>query len=256
MTNQSIQRVSDTCLNQAKQRSTRIGEFLIKIQMPKLVLANGSIEALKWLALVLMTIDHVNKFLFQGQMSYMFEVGRLAMPLFGFVLAYNLARPEAMLNGMHLRAMQRLFIFGLLASPFFIPMAGWWPINIMFMLLIATFTIYLLEKGSQANIWLCIIVFIAGGIFVEFFWFALAYCLAAWWYCKSPSIVSGLVWLIVTALLSAVNLNAWALAALPVIFLFSYIKIEMPRLRYIFYAYYPAHLALLLALSSFTSFKH
>ncbi len=254
MTNQPIQLVSS--IGKAEQTSTRTGNFLRKIQMPKLVLANGCIEALKWLALVLMTIDHINKFLFEGQIPYMFEVGRLAMPIFGFVLAYNLARSEAMLNGVHLRAMQRLFVFGLLASPFFIPMAGWWPINIIFMLLIVTYIIYLLETGSQSNIWLCIIVFIAGGIFVEFFWFALAYCLAAWWYCKSPNIASGLVWLIVTALLSAVNHNAWALAALPVIFLFSYIKIEMPRLRYIFYAYYPAHLALLLAISSFISFKH
>ncbi len=256
MKNQSIPRVSYTCLNQARQNSTRIGDFLIRIQMPKLVLANGSIEALKWLALVLMTIDHINKFLFKGQMPYMFEVGRLAMPLFGFVLAYNLARSDSMLNGVHLRTMQRLFVFGLLASPFFVSMAGWWPINIMFVLLLATYMIYLLEKGYQPNIWLCIIAFIAGGVFVEFFWFALAYCLSAWWYCKSPSIASGLVWLIATALLSVVNLNAWALAALPIIFLFSYIKIEIPRLRYVFYAYYPAHLALLLAISSFTSFKH
>lgn len=50
----------------------------------------------------------------------MYELGRIAMPLFGFVLAYNLARSDSLQKGMHVRAMQRLFIFGLLAAPFFI----------------------------------------------------------------------------------------------------------------------------------------
>jgi hypothetical protein len=49
-----------------------------------------------------------------------------------------------------------------------------------------------------------------------------------------------------TALLWVVNLNYWACAALPIIFLASTIKIEVPRLRFVFYAYYPIHLALLL----------
>jgi hypothetical protein len=58
---------------------------------PKLELADGSVEALKWLALVLMTIDHINHFIFKMQIPVMSDLGRLAMPLFGFVLAYNLA---------------------------------------------------------------------------------------------------------------------------------------------------------------------
>jgi PAS domain S-box-containing protein len=37
-----------------------------------------------------------------------------------------------------------------------------------------------------------------------------------------------------------------ACAALPIIFMASYIKIKIPRLRFVFYAYYPLHLALLL----------
>ena len=210
--------------------------------------ANGTIEALKYLALLLMTLDHINKYLFKAQLPYLFESGRLAMPIFGFVLAYNLARPAALQNGVHLRVMKRLLAFGALASIFLIPMVGWLPLNILFMLLVATCMIYLIEEPGHWNKLFACLVFLVGGILVEFWWLALAYCLAAWWFCKSPSIAKGLLWIIATASLSAVNHNAWALAALPVILLSPYIAIEIPRLRHVFYAYYPAHLAVLLAI--------
>lgn len=209
-------------------------------------LSDGSIEALKWLALFAMTIDHINLFLFERQLPFMSELGRVAMPLFGFVLAYNLARPDALQKGIHVRTMKRLLIFGLLAAPFFIALKSWLPLNIMFTLLLATYLIYLIEKGGQWNYILCCIVLITAGAFVDYAWFAPIYCLAAWWFCKSPDLSSGLVWLGMTVLLWLCNLNYWACVALPVIFLAQYLKLEIPRLRYVFYAYYPAHLAILL----------
>jgi hypothetical protein len=218
---------------------------------PKLELADGSVEALKWLALVLMTIDHINHFIFKMQIPVMSDLGRLAMPLFGFVLAYNLARPDALQKGIHLRTIKRLFMFGLLAAPFFIALKGWLPINIMFTLLLATYLIYLIEKGGKNNYMLCVVAFIIAGLFVDYAWFGPAYCLAAWWFCKSPNLVRGLLWLGMTALLWVANLNYWACAALPIIFLASTIKIEVPRLRFVFYAYYPIHLALLLLFQKF-----
>ena len=208
-------------------------------------LPDSSIEALKWLALVAMTIDHVNQFLFRLQMPLMYELGRIAMPIFGFVLAYNLARPGALQNGMHGRTMKRLLIFGLLAAPFFIALKSWLPFNIMFTLLLATFLIYLIEQGGQNNLILCAVALIIAGAFVDYAWFGPIYCLAAWWFCKSPDSSSGLVWLGMTVLLWLCNLNYWACAALPIIFLAQYLKFEIPRLRYVFYAYYPAHLAIL-----------
>jgi len=60
--------------------------------LPRLVIADGTLEALKWLALVLMVLDHTNKVLFEGKIPFVFEAARIAMPLFGFVLGYNLAR--------------------------------------------------------------------------------------------------------------------------------------------------------------------
>ncbi|HEY9277166.1 MAG TPA: hypothetical protein VIO87_03075 [Methylotenera sp.] len=47
-------------------------------------------------------------------------------------------------------------------------------------------------------------------------------------------LVRGLLWLGMTALLWVDNLNYWACAALPIIFLAPYIKIKLPRLRFVF----------------------
>ena len=53
---------------------------------PRMVLSSGSLEALKWLSLLLMTLDHVNKHLLHASVPELFAAGRLALPLFGFVL--------------------------------------------------------------------------------------------------------------------------------------------------------------------------
>ena len=233
----------------------RLSNASVSAALPRLAVSDGTIEALKWLALVLMTLDHINKYLFAEKLPGFFELGRLAMPLFGFVLAYNLARPGALQRGTHLHAIERLALFGVVATPFFIGMGGlgwgWWPLNIMFMLLTATGLIYLIEKGDAVSLVAAGALFFFGGFLVEFWWFALAYCVAAWWYCKSPSKRALVLWIAAAASLYVVNRNYWALAALPVIFAAPYIDLKMPRIRYAFYIYYPAHLAVLLTLKAF-----
>jgi len=48
---------------------------------------------MKWLALALMTLDHVHKYLLGYRVTVLFAMGRSAMLLFAFVLAYNLVVP-------------------------------------------------------------------------------------------------------------------------------------------------------------------
>jgi hypothetical protein len=212
---------------------------------PRLALSSGSIEALKWLALVLMTLDHVNTFLYNGKFPALFKLGRVAMPIFGFVLAYNLARPHALEDGVYGRAMKRLALFGLLASPVFVAMVGWLPLNILFTLLLAATVMYLIEKDGRWRVMAALVLLIAGGALVEFQWFGVLYCLAAWLYCKRPSWLRLIAWIAAAASLHAINHNPWALAALPVIFAFAHVRVRVPRLRLVFYVYYPAHLGLL-----------
>ena len=88
--------------------------------MKPLRISDGSLETLKWIALVLMTGDHVNKYLFNATLPLLFEAGRVALPLFVFVLAYNLARPDVMAREVYGRTMKRLALFGAVASVPFI----------------------------------------------------------------------------------------------------------------------------------------
>ncbi|MCS8482967.1 TraX family protein [Pseudomonas aeruginosa] len=220
---------------------------------PRLSIADGSIEALKWIALLLMTGDHVNKYLFNGTLPYLFEAGRLAMPVFVFVLAYNLARPGMAGQGAYKRTMFRLGLFGLLAMPAFVMlgslMVGWFPLNIMFTLLVLTAVVALAERaraGSYIAGAGAVLVFLWGGGLVEFWWPAIALGLACWWYCKSPSWIALLAAVAACFSLTWINGNPWALAALLLVVGASRINLNVPRLRWVFYAYYPAHLVALL----------
>ena len=235
-------------------------------ELPRLVVADGTIEALKWLALVLMTLDHVNKYLLHGAAASLFALGRITLPLFAFVLAFNLARPGALDRGTHKRTAVRLLIFGAIASVPFIALdglaAGWWPLNIMFTLLVATGVIYLIDRGGVASVTLAILLFLAGGGLVEFWWPAIALTVAASRYVRRPTWPALLAWLLFTfaltvngwafARLPVVNTSLWALTAFPIIFASGHVKLATPRLRHVFYVYYPLHLAALWAICRFT----
>jgi hypothetical protein len=209
-------------------------------------LTDGSIEALKWLALVLMTGDHINKYLFNGTMPVLSEIGRLAMPIFVFVLVYNLSRPGALSKGVYYRTMKRLALFALLATPVIIALgSGWLPLNILFTLLVITVLMYLIELNSIASYTAAIAIFLLGGSLVEFWWPALTYALAVRWHCKRPNYFTLALTAIALATLWYVNGNFWALLALPVVSLASHAGFSFPRLRWVFYTYYPLHLALL-----------
>ena len=216
---------------------------------PALMLSSGTLEALKWLALLLMTLDHVNKHLLHASVPELFAAGRLALPLFGFVLGYNLARPGALASGAYSRTARRLALFGSIATVPFIALGGlgwgWWPFNIMATLLVATLCAWLIEVGGPARLALAGVVFIVGGALVEFWWPGLAACLLAWAYSRRPSWMTLALWVGALASLYVINRNLWALAALPLIFAAGQVKLNVPRGRLGFYVYYPAHLAAL-----------
>jgi hypothetical protein len=104
-------------------------------------ISNSALEAAKWVALGAMTLDHVNTYLLHGRHAWMYQVGRIAMPLFGIALAAHLASPNALeKNGPAARMTKRLAIFALLAQiPFTLLRGGPWPptlLNTMVLLLL------------------------------------------------------------------------------------------------------------------------
>ena len=215
--------------------------------LPAIRVADGTLEAMKWLALILMTVDHINKFLFDEKLPYIFGTARIVMPIFGFVLAYNLARPGALERGAYKRTMSRLGWFALAATPFFMALNGnWWPLNVLWMLLFSTVVCYALASTDRRLHGLAVVAFVVGGALAEFWWFGILFCVGAWMYCRRPSWTALMVWLAGTVSLTVANQHWAAVCALPLIALAPQITLRVPRLRWAFYGYYPAHLLMLL----------
>ena len=202
---------------------------------------------------MLMTFDHVNKYLLHDAAPALFAVGRLAMPTFGLVLAYNLTRPRALERGVYERTLGRLALVGVVAEVPFIALGGlgwgWWPFNILGMLFVAATVMWLVELGGRWRFALAVVVFVIGGALVEFWWPAIAMCLAAWSYCRRPNWWALTFWVASVLALWVINRNWWALAAFPLIFYAPHAHWRIPRWRYAFYAYYPAHLTIIWGVS-------
>ncbi|SDO53086.1 TraX family protein [Pseudomonas jinjuensis] len=217
--------------------------------LPRLRLADGALEALKWLALLLMTGDHLNKYLFNETLPLLFETGRVAMPLFVVVLACNLARRGAGARGAYRRTALRLALFGVLATPPFIALGGllkgWYPLNILFTLLVITLATAACERAAAGRslYWgVVAAVVILGGTCVEFWWPAVLLGLSVGWYVRRPGLAPAAGILLSLAALCPLNGNAWAFAALPLVLAATRVTPTVPRWRWLFYVYYPLHL--------------
>lgn len=212
----------------------------------RVVMADGGMEAIKWLALVLMTLDHINKYLLQSQVEWMFSVGRVVMPLFSCVLAYNLARPvtrsDASGTGAALSAAKRIACVALISAPVSWALNGPWPLNILFMLAGSAWVISLLQKRRAFMAWT---VAILSGSLVEFWWPAIGATVAAWYFFKCASWQALAAWIACLWVLTLVNGNLWAFGAVPVIWLVGRRPIKISRQKWFFYGFYPAHLAII-----------
>ncbi|MGY4831823.1 TraX family protein (plasmid) [Sphaerotilaceae bacterium SBD11-9] len=228
-----------------------------------LKLHSGTVEGLKWLALASMTVDHVGKHLLGGA-PWAFGVGRLALPLFLFVLAYNLSRVDQS-GDLRKRVCKRLFLWGVISTPVCVALNGILPLNIMFTLSLFA-ALMLLRGGGFVASAASLLLFCAGGALVEYWWVGLAYGFACASYCRRPT-GGRMAWLLAasvvltgsmaTLTLAGTHNNVMAamnfatLLAMPIIFAARGVELAIPRWRYAFYAYYPAHLGVLWAVKTF-----
>lgn len=215
--------------------------------MPKVRICNTSIELLKWSGLILMTLDHINTFILNHCYPFLFEMGRLVMPIFTFVLAYNLARPVSK-KGVHKRVVARMLIAGCIAMPFFIAINPavniWHPLNIMFTLITSTTCIYFLEQGKIIAFFG---IFLLCGALVEYFWPAILFTLFSWQFCRTGKKGWLLLMLLIQFPIGLLNGTMTGALSLLIIYLVAKLKfhVEIPRCKTFFYSYYPTHLAIL-----------
>jgi hypothetical protein len=220
-------------------------------RLQPLEFSSSALSAVKWLALILMVIDHGNKYLLDGSQHWMYAAGRVSMPLFAFTLAYNLARPGMLESGAYRRTSVRLAFFGALSTLPFIALnqllGGWWPLNMLFTFLVAVTCAWLIDQRKPTSTIAAWLVFVWGGAMGEYWWPAIGFCLSVWAYQKRPSLALVLLSALCLVLLFFVNGNFWALAAVPCLLALRKWPVQLPRLRYGFYAFYPAHLFAMMA---------
>lgn len=214
---------------------------------------SGTLEALKWIGLAAMLGDHVNKALFGDQLPVLSELGRIVFPLFALVFGYNLARDNAQWPQAYRRTLRRLLLFGVLAFPFSVLAFQRWslvPINILFTLAIGLALVWCIRRNDVVGALLGSVLFLGGGLLVEFHWPGLLLVVACWACFARPAILAWLGVLGSLLLVCLVNGNLYALLALPVAWGVSRLDLHLPRNRWVFYVFYPAHLAVLALLSS------
>jgi TraX protein len=212
-----------------------------------LVIADGTLEALKWLALALMLLDHGNRFLWAGRLELGPDLTRMAAPLFAFVLAYNLARPGALAGGAYGRTLRRLLVIGLLSVPAATALNGAMPLNIMFSLAGGTLVLMALQLGPAWQLAVAGPVFLVAGIGTEYGFAGQITMIAAFAWCQQPSRLRFAVWVASLIGLWAYNGDGWSLLTAPVVLAAAQVRLTLPRSRWFFYAAYPAHLTLLWA---------
>lgn len=200
----------------------------------------GTLTALKWLAVVLMVVDHVDWLVYGRTLGLHDTLGRLVFPIFGAIVGYNAARPGALLAGAHGRMVRRMLLVGVLATPVYVYLAGWIPLNIMFTLALGVWVCNVLQHDTKGSGFVAVALVLVGGALVDYQWFGLAYIVAVW---AAYSRRWSPWWVLAAAVaLVVINGNLVALWALPVLFLVSRLRLQLPRHQLAFYAVYPVHL--------------
>jgi hypothetical protein len=195
-------------------------------------MTSGGRELLKWIAVLLMTGDHVIKVFDLGYVPGVSELGRAAFPLFGLVMAFNLAQPECDVA----KSVRRLSIWGLLAQPGHALAFGYWlPVNVLFSFAVSASVIWAVRARQWA-----LVALLAGVLpaFVDYNWLGMFFVVGAWlaFHLRQPLMfVPGFIALCIF------NLNGWALLEIP-IWALGVAKIDVPRTGRSFYVYYVGHL--------------
>jgi hypothetical protein len=201
--------------------------------------------AVKLSALVLMVVDHLDWFLFDSALGLHGTVGRAVFPLFALTLARNLARAES--RHMLRVVAPRMLAIGVLASLPYAYLAGWYPLNVMFTLAAAVAIHATWHMGYRhVAFW----AFLLAGFVVDYQWFGLGCVLLSAWAMQRQAWPVVVHLSAMAVMLWPVNLGWWALVAVPLFALCATLEGPAPRLKWLFYAVYPAHLVALVVLAN------
>lgn len=209
------------------------------------VLSSGGREVLKWIALVLMTGDHVNKVVLHGAYSWLTDISRVVFPIFAIVMAYNLvSHPDAAATR---RAMLRTLVTAVIVHPAYVVAFGGeiLPLNVLFTLCAGCYV------ATEPNRVVALVVGLVAGAFVDYAWWGIGVVASAVHFFRAAgSFRAGVVLLAAVTSLAFVNGNVYALFAFPLVAIVGVWTIRVPRWRWTFLGYYVVHVAVLAAIAS------
>ena len=223
--------------------------------LARFTLDGGRREELKWLAAILMVVDHVNGYLLGSAYLVMYELGRLAYPLFAMILAYNLASAGAATLR---RVLRKLLLFGVIAQPFtmllryptlsgeFTQAAVWWQGNILFTFAIGVAFALVIGRHrpfTPLQLGGSILLAVAGGALVDFRWAGIGYFVSAYYLFVERRTNALIAFILANIALAFENLSLASFLALPILIAATSGKGALRRRPGLFYAFYPLHLA-------------
>ena len=207
-------------------------------------------EILKWIAIITMTVDHVGAVFYPDYMVLR-GIGRLAFPLFCYLLVLGMESTRNLRN-----YFIRLLLFALISQiPFFLAF-GLTPfehLNIFFTLSSGVVLIHFFKKNPLISLF---VVLASAFLYFDFgpYGIALIGCM----YILEQNTEHGVVSIVLLNVLSLLmwETQIYSLFALPIILLhkIGLLKIQRPLegntayplwRKYLFYVYYPSHLAML-----------
>lgn len=202
-------------------------------------LSPASSLALKLYAVAAMIVDHVDWLLLDSALGFHDTIGRTVFPLFALLLAINCARGEP--SHLLRTVAPRMALVGVVASLVYVPLAGAGHGNVMFTLAAGVAVAALGRLGHQ---WLAYGLFLLAGLWVDYGWPGLA-CIGLGAWAIRRGVPAILLPLFFAPMLAPINGSWWALLAFPLVLAAWLLDASAPRWKWLFYAVYPAHLAVL-----------
>ncbi len=216
--------------------------------------ANGQVEALKWLGMAAMVLDHVGRLLLgYGEQSWVFAASRTAFPLFALAMALNLAR-DGDRPGRALRTARRLALWcAISVLPSIWARGDPFLINVLGTLALGAVMCWAFESSSALRRRLTVTLAactaaavvefdLPGVVLIAGFYLVLRHR-------QLHLAVFAAVLLALTGWINAVfgGLPAFlgTVAIVPLAAVVRLLPLPVPRVQWLFYAFYPAHLAVI-----------
>ena len=213
--------------------------------------SSGTIEFIKWVAIIAMAVDHLGLILFPD-LTVLRMIGRVALPLFGFLLIHN----YRFFTSDKKKYIVRLWIFAVISQPFFFYIV--YPsLNIFVLLALALSSIYLIENtkgaGSKRAIefmtgFVTVSLALALSLFINYGIFGLALLLFMYLSFQKSDYAFFVFLSIVLMNFSLTHVSYVFCGFLfyPIIYFAGQLDLKIKRMKPLFfYAFYPAHLLII-----------